>query len=350
MGILKRIFRKKGATIVIGVHGLDNKPSKSLLRRWWKNSLTEGLKKIDGAPSHFKFEMAYWADLMYKKPLNPRIKDPNHELHIEEPYIPEPIPSPKIRHTFWHYWKLAYDRIKETIFLSRNGLANYEVLFDMVVKASFKDLDAYFNSDESAEEKLEMKAVKQKVRQRLLYLLRKHKDKRIIILAHSMGSLIAYDVLSQLPEQYEIESFISFGSPIGLPVVREKMARDHKWDYKEDTLLPTPNCVHKWLNYSDPEDHFAVFNNLASYYSPNKHGIMPVDVIVDNDYKDWVTNNAHKSFGYLRTPQLAQEVGETLGLKRKNVWQRGKALLKHKKEKKDSSFSGDPSYSPVSSD
>ena len=333
MSVLGNIFKKRtGKQIIIGVHGLDNKPNKIILRSWWKKSILEGLRKVEGAPRKFQFEMAYWADLLYKKPLNPRIKDPDHELHVEEPYIPEPIPSPRIRHTFWHYCKLAFDRVKEILFLSRNGLANYEVLFDMVVKSSFKDLDAYYNSDKTVAEKLQMKAVKQKVRQRLQHLIQKHRDDHVLIVAHSMGSLIAYDVLTDLGPEYEIDVFISMGSPMGLPVIREKIAREHGWSINEDEQLPTPACIRRWYNYSDPEDHFAVFNDLASYYAPNTHNIAPEDVTVDNDYKDWVTNNAHKSFGYLRTRELASIVGDFLGMNKKTIWQRSKVLL-HKKRK-----------------
>lgn len=325
---LKDILKPKKRPIIIGVHGLGNKPTQSLIRNWWKWSLTEGLKKVEGKQKRFSFKMAYWADLMYPKPLDPNIKDPDHELHIEEPYISQPIPSPKIRHTFWHYGKLMFDRIKETMFLSRNGLANYRVLFDMVVRSSFQDLDAYYDSPD--EEKLDSEPVRQKIRQRLKVLLRKYRDHKIMIVSHSMGSLIAYDVLTEVADQYEVDVFISMGSPIGLPVLRKKMALEHEIPYSEGMLLPTPNNIKSWYNFSDPEDHFAVFNNLKSYYSPNVRGISPKDFTVDNDYKDWVTNNAHKSFGYLRTPELAQIVADFLGQK-KTIWQRGKNLLKRKK-------------------
>ncbi|MFY0624717.1 MAG: hypothetical protein JXR07_00365 [Reichenbachiella sp.] len=326
--MLKNILRKKKRPVIIGVHGLGNKPPKALLVNWWKWSLTEGLRKIKGKQKGFNFKMAYWADLMYEKPLNPKIKDPEHELHIEEPYIAEPIPSPKIRHTFWHYWKLVFDGIKEKVFLSRNGLANYRVLFDMVVRSEFKDLAAYYETPD--EDILETEPFKQKIRQRLKYLLRKYKDHKILIVSHSMGSLVAYDVLSEVPNQYEIEVFISMGSPIGLPVLREKMAKEMKIPFEEHTILPTPDNVKNWYNFSDEQDHFAVFDDLSNYYSPNKNGVAPIDYIVDNDYKDWVTNNAHKSFGYLRTPELAKIIAEYIGQK-ETIWQKGRNLLKKKK-------------------
>lgn len=331
MGIFKRIFKKDKAPVIIGIHGLNNKPPRGLLRVWWKKSIMEGLRKVGFKNQRFDFEMAYWADLMYEKPKNPNIKDPEHELFIEEPYIKEPIPKYKIKKGLKHYYKWTYNKLKSSIFLSRKGLANYEVLFDMVVRSSFKDLDAYFSSDTPMADKLELKAVKQKVRQRLLYLIRKNKDRKIIIVAHSMGSLIAYDVLTNLPEQYKIDVFISCGSPIGLPVIREKVARSHGWQYAEEEMLPTPNVVNQWINFSDLEDHFAVFNDLSSYYSPNTKGIAPKDIIIDNDYKNWITGNAHKSFGYLRVKDMAQIIQQSLFQENKNIWQKGKEALSKNK-------------------
>ena len=122
------------------------------------------------------------------------------------------------------------------------------------------------------------------------------------------------------------------GSPIGLPVLREKMAREHDFPFVDDNKLPTPPSVKHWCNFSDKEDHFAVFDDLASYYAPNKHGAFPIDCVVQNDYKDWVTKNAHKSFGYLRTPEVAKVVANFLGQKI-NIWQRGKNLLLRKRAK-----------------
>ena len=56
---------------IIGIHGLANKSSKPTLRRWWDDSIREGLRLNQGMPNAtFKFEMVYWADLLYKYPLH----------------------------------------------------------------------------------------------------------------------------------------------------------------------------------------------------------------------------------------------------------------------------------------
>ncbi len=84
MTMLKSIFSsKKEKIVIIGLHGLGNKPAKRLLRSWWKKSMIEGLNKIEGSQKRFKFSMTYWADIMYPRPLDPRENNPEHVLHIE---------------------------------------------------------------------------------------------------------------------------------------------------------------------------------------------------------------------------------------------------------------------------
>jgi len=56
--------------VIIGIHGLGNKPPKYLLQRWWKDAMIEGLNSSDIQQSLPKFELVYWADILYEKPLN----------------------------------------------------------------------------------------------------------------------------------------------------------------------------------------------------------------------------------------------------------------------------------------
>ena len=53
-------------SVVIGIHGLENKPPRDEKRNWWRAALVEGLTRnrgIDGAG--LSFEFVYWADLRY---------------------------------------------------------------------------------------------------------------------------------------------------------------------------------------------------------------------------------------------------------------------------------------------
>ena len=76
------------AKVIIGIHGLANKPPKAKLTQWWKKSIVEGLKKNKHmADPRFTFRMVYWAKLLYK---NQQHDDPAFSfdsLYNDQPYI-----------------------------------------------------------------------------------------------------------------------------------------------------------------------------------------------------------------------------------------------------------------------
>jgi hypothetical protein len=45
--------------IIIGIHGLGNKPPKTILTEWWGKSILEGLKKYNFHIPDFEFELVY---------------------------------------------------------------------------------------------------------------------------------------------------------------------------------------------------------------------------------------------------------------------------------------------------
>ena len=70
-----------------------------------------------------------------------------------------------------------------------------------------------------------------------------------------------------------------------------------------------------WLNYADRKDLVAVDASLADDYKENKHGIRVQDDLISNDYISEAKDshrNPHKSYGYLRTPELSKHVMEFL--------------------------------------
>src|SRR5215831_12060417 len=70
----------------------------------------------------------------------------------------------------------------------------------------------------------------------------------------------------------------------------------------------------RWTNFADRRDIVAVEAKLADDYEASDQGVKVVDVPVINAYKsppDRVPPNKpnfHKSYGYLRTPELSNVV------------------------------------------
>ena len=89
------------------------------------------------------------------------------------------------------------------------------------------------------------------------------------------------------------------------------MVKEHIEKFRWDDTVRTPSVVSKkWVNFADPLDPVAVDNHLRGEYGENSRGVRVKDDLVSNDYKVEGKNNHHKSYGYLRTPEMSRLVKE----------------------------------------
>ena len=145
--------------------------------------------------------------------------------------------------------------------------------------------------------------------------LLKHKGKQIMLIAHSMGSIIAYDVLRRLGRShpsFEIAEFMTIGSPLGLPLVKANIFNETQYEEKKKRVR-TPSVVKNWKNYADRQDPVAFDSHLEDDFAPNKNGVKVEDDRVLNDYEiekpgGKIAENHHKSYGYLRTPEVSRHI------------------------------------------
>ena len=72
------------------------------------------------------------------------------------------------------------------------------------------------------------------------------------------------------------------------------------------------NITHRWYNLSDLRDRVAINYNLADDYDPNSAGIAIIDKQVTNTYEYGGVSNPHKSYGYLRTPEMSEIIYQFL--------------------------------------
>ncbi|MEE4311225.1 MAG: hypothetical protein V2J62_05095 [candidate division KSB1 bacterium] len=292
--------------IIIGIHGLGNKPPKRVLKKWWKKAIREGFDNIERPRKFFKFKLVYWAHYLHPEPLDPAITDKKDPLYVEYPYLPgdnerRKKPS-RLRRKILDYLEKQMDKI----FLNDDYTINFSAISDMIIHRYFKDLEIYFSSAPYDATKPDV-LVKDVIRNELIRILRKYRRKEILLIGHSMGSIIAYDVLNSTNTRVKVNTFVTIGSPLGLPVVISKIVPGKSVVPGQETEVRAPeNVYNKWYNLSDLEDRVAIDYNLAGDYAPNSHNVMVEDSIVVNDYEREGNKNPHKSYGYLRTPELAE--------------------------------------------
>ncbi len=255
-----------------------------------------------------KFELVYWAHHIYPKPLDYNVTDPEDPLYIPDPYIPatdhiQPR-TPGMRQRFVEYVERQFDKI----FLSDDHVIDVSGITDIIINHFFKDLHVYFTTI-YAKGKLKPGHARQAIQKSLIQTLRKHQGKKILLLAHSMGSIIAFDVLAQPNSKLKIDTFITIGSPLGVPAIKEKLLADRN----DIEKLHTPESVkQRWYNFSDLEDRVAFDYDLSDDFLPNSLGISSINKEIYNDYIFNGERNAHKAYGYLRAKPVSQAIAKFL--------------------------------------
>ncbi len=307
--------------LIIGIHGLANKPPKELLEEWWRKSIVEGLTKNCGLTDpEFEFQMVYWADALYLNPLHTETSFSFDSLYNDEPYV---AAADGRLQEYQDGWRDEARRIASNVGgsildtvksnLSVNFVANW------VLEKVLKDLDFYYDKereirDPNTDSIRHARSVMMDIVDRGLEPAR---DRKTLLIGHSMGSIIAYDVLRNLGQKdnsFDIEHFVTIGSPLGLPHVKLNIHDERK--HRPGGALRTPTVVSEsWKNFADRADPVAFDAHLSDDFTENSRHVVVSDDLVSNDYIKPGTDddrNHHKSYGYLRTPELSRHIAELL--------------------------------------
>lgn len=273
--------------VVVCIHGRSNKPEEATLLEWWRSSIDEGLQTNCGTGlGDIEVEMAYYADIHYDS----HVPDADNEYSYM-PAQPGALVEYENSTIDWlrgfagNWLDAPLDWLDE-----HGGILSR--FARKILDRTLEDLAKYYKEIET----------RQKIQDRLLTILNRHQDKEIILVSHSMGTIVAYDVLRNIEQNPEyngmdMKHFITMGSPLGLTVVKGQISPEGIGK------VTTPNVVTKgWHNFSDPGDFVAIDSHLRDDYKANTSNVRVKDILVANDYP----NNAHKSYGYLRTPEFSR--------------------------------------------
>ena len=287
--------------VIIGLHGLNNKASASVLRDWWILSIRNGLRAVSHPNIPFDFKLLYWSDLLYPSSLDIHITSKDDPRFLNNPYKKL---APQIVPTFPKWKQRRLERLEKVT----NGLLHNERIFntvenlsDHLIHSRFHDLDAYF-TNKTGYRDAKHRPIRDVILERLANLLQQYQDKHVMIVAHSMGSIIAFDLLSQPKVPFVVNTLLTVGSPLGQPTLLCKFNPENPVTHK----TVTPPGVRKWYNIADIDDIISLDPTLGDDFAPNDMGVKPIDIIVNNAYCWEKIANPHAIYGYLQTPECAE--------------------------------------------
>ena len=308
------------AEVVVYIHGILNKPKPSVLKCQWDNALF-------GVDMGDRTRMAYWVNReYYPTPLEEtcvngdRLVIPTVHHDLARPLafaeqetdgqwlarqLDELKPSGKERRTLERLGQRLLARTPDAQAGPRVRSVRAKVLplpppirkwvTRFLTGALLRDVhDFLFDTKRRAD-------MEASLRQRL-----DAGGGPFVVVAHSQGSMIAYDVLRQLSaKDYRVPLLLTVGSPLGLDEVQDVL-RD--WAGVRGRL-PIPACVERWVNVADRLDPVAADCHLANDFT-GRIGIEDeCDIGLNPDWRD----NPHSGTGYLRTEQARRPVAEAVG-------------------------------------
>lgn len=135
-------------------------------------------------------------------------------------------------------------------------------------------------------------------------------DTRVVV-AHSLGTVIAYEGLCST--RHNVDTFVTIGSPIATPYLileplRQRLRR--LVDYDPGFCLPWPG-VRRWVNFYAPADVWSVpVKKLAGIFGGQAGKTIEDIEVVHGNPSDFV--ETHKLTSYLKHPEISEVIAEAL--------------------------------------
>ncbi|ROR35044.1 hypothetical protein [Inmirania thermothiophila] len=311
---------------ILLVHGLASKPPARDLHALWTRCLTANLRaeapqavaSLGRADLEALFETVYWANAVPS-----HLEDPPEAVAALRRAVDRVIRERRRRGGDFHirpgarFKAFVKDRAVDLV----DALSTALTIKDEVVQKVLEEVRLYAHDQYVAD----------RIRAPLEQALRRAWDEgaEVAVLAHSMGTFVAYDVLWRFSWRSEPEYaayrdrrvalFATLGSPLGDREVQRLLFGER---YRGEARR-FPVNVRRWHNYAALGDIVAHDSTLTDdFFAPMRSlGLLGPEEEATRDYvrlaNPYVSPrtgrpNPHKSYGYLVQPKLAKWLGRFL--------------------------------------
>jgi Subtilase family len=292
---MKRANPGAAESVVIYVHGNGDQPPRDQIKQQWDLALF-------GRELGERSRMAYWSDLVHSAKAKPLAKGKQSRAaptvdawrsrlsgaaatRVErfEVHLLEQLGAPSLGAT-------ARGRQVGKKALPLPPWARRPIS-KVFLEAFIADTAAYFFAP----------GMRARIQRRVLDEIAAAGHRPVTLVAHSQGSIIAYEVLSALGrESFVLDTLVTIGSPLGLQEVQ---------DFLVPSNLAVPPVVPRWHNFADPLDPVALDKGFANDFAPSESGTRVQDEIIVNSHTSRLWGfNPHSAIGYLAHPSVRRVV------------------------------------------
>ncbi|WP_425092804.1 hypothetical protein [Tropicimonas sp. S265A] len=323
---------------IILIHGRSTKPAKARFAKLQRQALLQGLRRADPVKAEKVANGEVSVDYVYYGDINNRIlrealachKDTltdNDPAFDAAPSLPDTGYAEAINQlsALGRFDRRAYRKVlaenTDLRFVDNAAravstlaaLATGALLNEVAIKLATADMGAY----------LMRRAVGSAVRERLQTPLKRalKAGDDICLISHSMGCIVAYDVLWKFSRMSEyrdvraggnrIANWITLGCPLGEAGVKAYLYDANERAYEGGTDKHPKHIVRRWENIAARDDFISHDATMrGDYRDMTRFGY--VDSIRDQRiYNCWTkdgTSNPHKFYGYLVNPVTARVI------------------------------------------
>ncbi len=283
---------------VVFVHGISNKPPKNELLGIWKNALKTG-GGIDLDSAGISSSMVYWADCLYPEPLGVHLgahesailesredtRSWQEELSLEENWFFSSLET-KFRAIDSNFDETLNERIPLPSKFKRRLMEEY-----------LRDVHHYLWNVRFSPSSQPPVRIRETIRGRFVHELEsaRSRNRDLILVSHSMGTVIAYDCLKNVDSCPEISSLLTIGSPLGIDEVQDRLQPG--WTRRNG--YPSEKVAQEWVNIYDRFDPVCGFDPILA----NDFKDRSFEVVQDINVKNRGTWR-HDISEYLESPLL----------------------------------------------
>ncbi|MEO3972323.1 hypothetical protein [Streptomyces sp. CAU 1734] len=123
-----------------------------------------------------------------------------------------------------------------------------------------------------------------------------------VIIGHSLGSVVAYEALCAHRRDWNVDTFITLGSPLGIREIQDRLLPGLEPDGRREWPK-----VKRWINVAAEDDPVALVKELAPAF-----GDRIEDRSVVNSGIGRIILGGHNALRYLTTTEVAEGVADAL--------------------------------------
>ncbi len=296
-----------GKPLIVFVPGKNPKPAEAPHRAQLLRCLLEGMRRAGKDQAHRSgfeedwFEVLAWNEMFYL-----RERDIADEQAWVDRLLSIDAPTRQDRREA-HAWKTRFAWVLYS--LADKIPLLIPLIANEAIRSTMEEILQYFRN---------VDGIGQRIRKLLKDRLINAYDsgRPVLLIGHSMGSVIAYDALWELSheqaETRKLSMLLTLGSPLGLKFVQKRLLGADKAGSER-----YPANITRWVNIAAMGELTALDREFSDDYQ-DMVNLGLLEEITDyhkgvyNYYRDDLGLNVHRSYGYLVNPVTGRTVADWL--------------------------------------